>query len=41
MKIVEVCPYDMLRPGGVQAHVSDLATWLRGQGHEVVVVAPP
>lgn len=41
MKIVEVCPYDMTRPGGVQAHIRDLSDWLRGRGHEVTIVAPP
>jgi len=41
MKIVEVCPYDMTRPGGVQAHIRDLSAWLRGRGHEVTIVAPP
>jgi len=40
MKIVEICPYDMARPGGVQTHVRDLAAWLRGRGHEVLVIAP-
>jgi phosphatidylinositol alpha-mannosyltransferase len=41
MRIVQCCPYDMLRPGGVQKHIRDLSSWLRLQGHEVVVVAPP
>lgn len=41
MKIVEVCPYDMQRPGGVQAHIRDLAAWLETQGHEVMIIAPP
>ena len=40
MRIVEVSPYDMDRPGGVQNHLRDLAAWLRREGHEVVVVAP-
>jgi glycosyltransferase involved in cell wall biosynthesis len=40
MKIVEVCPYDMSRPGGVQTHIRDLSNWLRAQGHEVRILAP-
>lgn len=40
MRIVQICPYDMARPGGVQSHVRDLAAWLRRAGHEVRVVAP-
>lgn len=40
MKIVQICPYDLARPGGVQAHVRDLAAWLARAGHEVRVVAP-
>jgi phosphatidylinositol alpha-mannosyltransferase len=41
MKIVEICPYDMLRPGGVQSHIRDLAHWLVAKGHEVRILAPP
>uniref|UniRef100_UPI0035696252 glycosyltransferase family 4 protein n=1 Tax=Shimia sp. TaxID=1954381 RepID=UPI0035696252 len=41
MKIVQISPYAMDRPGGVQTHVRDLSHWLRGQGHEVRIVAPP
>lgn len=41
MRIVQILPYAMARPGGVQAHVRDLSRWLRGEGHEVRVVAPP
>jgi phosphatidylinositol alpha-mannosyltransferase len=40
MKIVEICPYDMSRPGGVQTHIRDLANWMRTQGHEVLILAP-
>ena len=40
MKIVQICPYDMTRPGGVQSHVRDLSRWLRQEGHAVRVVAP-
>ncbi len=41
MKIVQISPYAMDRPGGVQTHIRDLSHWLRTQGHEVRVVAPP
>lgn len=41
MRIVQVCPYDMGRHGGVQAHVADLSAWLRANGHDVRIVAPP
>lgn len=41
MRIVQILPYAMARPGGVQAHVRDLSRWLRGEGHEVRIVAPP
>jgi len=40
MKIAQICPYDMDRPGGVQAHIRDLGTALIGLGHEVVILAP-
>jgi phosphatidyl-myo-inositol alpha-mannosyltransferase len=35
-----VCPYTWEVPGGVQAHVRDLAEALRGLGHEVSVITP-
>ncbi len=41
MKIVQLTPYAMDRPGGVQTHVRDLSAWLRAQGHEVRIIAPP
>jgi len=41
VKIVQICPYDMTRPGGVQRHVRDLAAWCARQGHETRIVAPP
>lgn len=41
MRIVEVCPYDMARHGGVQNHIRDLSRWLSRQGHEVRIIAPP
>ncbi len=41
MKVVQLTPYAMDRPGGVQSHIRDLAAWCRAQGHEVRIVAPP
>ncbi len=35
-----MCPYSFEVPGGVQAHVVDLARALRSLGHEVEVLAP-
>lgn len=35
-----VCPYGWDTPGGVQAHIADLATYLMSQGHHVEVLAP-
>ena len=35
-----VCPYGWDTPGGVQAHIADLATFLISQGHYVSVLAP-
>ena len=35
-----VCPYSFDVPGGVQAHVLQLAAVLRDRGHEVSVLAP-
>jgi phosphatidyl-myo-inositol alpha-mannosyltransferase len=40
MRIGVVCPYSFEVPGGVQAHVVDLARALRRLGHEVEVLAP-
>ncbi|WP_053734279.1 glycosyltransferase family 4 protein [Nocardia sp. NRRL S-836] len=40
MKIGIVCPYSFDVPGGVQAHVVDLARALIGLGHDVNVLAP-
>jgi phosphatidyl-myo-inositol alpha-mannosyltransferase len=40
MKIGIVCPYSFDVPGGVQAHVADLARVLGRMGHEVDVLAP-
>jgi phosphatidylinositol alpha-mannosyltransferase len=40
MRVGIVCPYSLDVPGGVQAHVVDLARALRRLGHEVDVLAP-
>ena len=40
MRIGIVCPYDWDVPGGVQAHVRDLAEALIALGHSVSVLAP-
>ncbi|TDQ01339.1 glycosyltransferase family 4 protein [Labedaea rhizosphaerae] len=40
MKIGIVCPYSFDVPGGVQAHVLDLAHALLRRGHDVDVLAP-
>jgi phosphatidylinositol alpha-mannosyltransferase len=40
MRIGIVCPYSWDIPGGVQAHVKDLAEKLLGMGHTVSVLAP-
>ena len=40
LKIAQVCPYDLDRPGGVQAHVRDTAAALGELGHQVTILAP-
>jgi phosphatidylinositol alpha-mannosyltransferase len=40
VRIGIVCPYSWDVPGGVQAHVRDLATCLLALGHQVSVLAP-
>lgn len=40
MKVGLVCPYDWTSPGGVKAHVHDLAVTLQRFGHDVSVLAP-
>lgn len=40
MRIALACPYAWDAPGGVQTHVRQLAAHLRGEGHEVLVLAP-
>lgn len=38
MRIVFVCPYNLLQPGGVRTHIFDLALTMQRQGHDVCVV---
>ena len=40
MRIGMVCPYSFDHPGGVQAHVLDVARVFRDRGHEVRVLGP-
>lgn len=40
MRIGIVCPYSFDAPGGVQAHVAELAAQLGGRGHTARVLAP-
>ena len=40
MKIAQVTPYDMSRPGGVAQHIENLKREFEKLGHEVVVMAP-
>jgi phosphatidylinositol alpha-mannosyltransferase len=40
LRIVLVCPYSWDVPGGVQAHVRELAAHLRQLGHDVRILAP-
>jgi len=40
MKIAQICPYDLDRPGGVQLHIRDTAAALRDLGHDVTLIAP-
>lgn len=40
MRIGLVCPYSFDEPGGVQAHVLDLAAQLRSMGHHTQVLGP-
>src|SRR4051812_41837072 len=40
LRIAQVCPYDVDRAGGVQAHVRDTASALAELGHEVTIIAP-
>ncbi|MGE5286901.1 MAG: glycosyltransferase family 4 protein [Micromonosporaceae bacterium] len=40
MKVGIVCPYTWEVPGGVQAHIRDLAEALQALGHDVSVISP-
>ncbi len=40
MRVVQVCPYDPDRHGGVQRNVHALDQALRARGHETLIIAP-
>jgi len=40
MKILQICPYDFSRPGGVKTHILGLSKALRDEGHSVKIVVP-
>jgi phosphatidylinositol alpha-mannosyltransferase len=40
LRIAQLCPYDIDRPGGVQTHVRDTSRALEQLGHEVTIIAP-
>jgi phosphatidylinositol alpha-mannosyltransferase len=40
LKIAQLCPYDISRPGGVQRHILDLSAALRRLGHDISIIAP-
>jgi phosphatidyl-myo-inositol alpha-mannosyltransferase len=40
LKIAQLCPYDIHRPGGVQRHIIDLSAALHASGHDVTIIAP-
>jgi phosphatidylinositol alpha-mannosyltransferase len=40
MRVLQVCPYDVARAGGVQRHIVDLSNALADAGHAVTIVAP-
>lgn len=40
MRVVQVCPYDPDRHGGVQRNMHALAAALAGRGHQALIVAP-
>lgn len=40
MKILQVCPYNFSRPGGVKTHILGLTDALRSNGHDVKIVVP-
>ncbi|HEY7748848.1 MAG TPA: glycosyltransferase family 4 protein [Aestuariivirgaceae bacterium] len=40
MRVIQICPYAIDRPGGVQNHVRDLCKELRRRGHQTLTIAP-
>lgn len=40
MNIIQVCPYDLSLPGGVQTHIIHLSNHLVNRNHKVCVIAP-
>lgn len=40
MNIIQVCPYDLSMPGGVQTHITHLSNELVRRNHKVKVLAP-
>ncbi|MCP4460704.1 MAG: glycosyltransferase family 4 protein, partial [Cytophagales bacterium] len=40
MKVLQVCPYDFNRPGGVKTHIVGLSDALTKKGHDVKIVVP-
>ena len=40
LRILQVCPYDIGRPGGVQRHIVDLSNALARAGNDVTIAAP-
>jgi phosphatidyl-myo-inositol alpha-mannosyltransferase len=40
MNVVQVCPYDLDRRGGVQTHIKSLASALGARGHRVLMIGP-
>lgn len=40
MKILQVCPYNFSRPGGVRTHILGLSEALRDKGHDAKIVVP-
>ena len=40
MRLVQVCPYNIDRAGGVQRHIVSMTNELRRRGHDVLIVAP-
>ncbi len=40
MNIIQVCPYDLSKPGGVQTHIAYLSRQLIQNNHKVLIIAP-